>query len=83
MWVEQDRLLFVRLVEPGQGGELQDVRFLNYEPLGDGWIAPRVEVWTGGDLVFWEDYADIEADVPLDPVLFEPRRWAEGVEASE
>ena len=83
VWVERDRLLFVRLVEPGQGGALQDVRFLEYEPLAQAWIAPRVEVWAGGDLVFWEDYADIEADVPLDPVLFDPRRWAEGVEASE
>jgi hypothetical protein len=83
VWVEQDRLLFVRLVEPGPDGALQDVRFLDYEPLGDAWIAPRVEVWTGGALVFWEDYADVEAGVPLDPVLFEPRRWAEGVEASK
>ena len=83
VWIERDRLLFVRLVEPGPGGGTQDVRFLDYEPLDDGWIAPRVEVWAGGQRVFWEEYSDIRAGVPLDPVLFDPRRWAEGVAAHD
>lgn len=83
VWVDRERLLFTRLVEPGPGGALQDIRFEDYEPLGDAWIAPRVEVWVGGDLVFWEVYSDIEADVDVAPVLFDPRRWAEGVAASE
>ena len=82
VWVDRETLLFVRLVEPGAGGVLQDVRFVDYEPLGEAWIAPRVEVWVGDDLVFWEVYSDIEADPDLDPVLFDPRRWAEGVAAS-
>lgn len=83
VWVDRERLLFVRLVEPGPGRALQDVRFENYEPLGDAWIAPRVEVWVDGDLVFWEVYSDMQADPEVDPVLFDPRRWAEGVAASE
>lgn len=83
VWVERDRLLFVRLVEPAQGGGTQDVRFLDYEPLGGGWIAPLVEVWAGDQRVFWEEYSDIQADVDLDPALFDPRRWAEGVAAHD
>lgn len=83
VWVERERLLFVRFVEPAQGGGTQDVRFLDYEPLAGGWIAPLVEVWSGGRRVFWEEYSDIEADLDLDPVLFDPRRWAEGVAAHE
>lgn len=82
VWVDQDRLLFVRLVEPGSGGTLQDIRFEEYEPLAGGWIAPLVEIWVGGERVFWEEYSDIEAGMDLDPVLFEPRRWAEGVAAT-
>ena len=82
VWVERDRLLFVRLVEPGQGGALQDVRFENYERLGGGWVAPYVSVRQGDRIVFWEVYSDLVADPALDPVLFEPRRWAEGVAAS-
>ena len=83
VWIERERLLFVRLVEPSDGGEMQDIRFLDYEPLGGGWIAPLVEVWSGDQRVFWEEYSDIEADIDLDPVLFDPRRWAEGVQAHE
>lgn len=83
VWVEQDRLLFVRLVEPAQGGGLQDVRFENYQRLGGGWIAPYVAVFQDDRLVFWETYSDMVADPDLDPVLFAPRRWAEGVAARE
>ena len=79
VWVDRETLLFTRLVEPGPGGAVQDVRFLDYEPLAGGWIAPRVEVWVGGERVFWELYRDVRAGVALDPVLFDPRRWAEGV----
>lgn len=82
VWVERDRLLFVRLVEPSGGGGRQDVRFENYQRLGGGWIAPYVEVREGDRLVFWETYSDMVADPDLDPVLFDPRRWAEGVAAS-
>lgn len=82
VWVEAERLLFVRLVEPGAfGGSLRDVRFENYIPLGGGWIAPRVEVWADGALVFWETYREIQADRPIPTVLFEPRAWVEGVTA--
>ena len=80
VWVDAQRLLFVRLVEPQSLGDgLRDVRFENYTPLGDAWIAPRVEVWSGDELVFWEVYRDIQIDQPLDPVLFNPRRWTDGL----
>ena len=82
VWIERDRLLFVRLVSEGRGGETEEVRFLGYEPLGGGWIAPRVEAWSGGHITQWETYADIVANPPLDPVLFDPRRWADGVAAT-
>lgn len=77
VWVEQERLLFVRLVEGPQ-----DARFENYQRLGGGWIAPYVAVRVDGELVFWETYSDVVADPELDPVLFDPTRWAEGVAAS-
>lgn len=81
VWVEAERLLFVRLVEPGFGGTVRDVRFLRYVPLGQGWIAPRVEVWSEGALAFWEESREIQADIAVPPVLFDPRRWTDGVTA--
>ena len=80
VWIDAERLLFVRLVEPTTlGDDLRDVRFESYTPLGTAWIAPRVEVWSNNELVFWEVYRDIEINQPLDPVLFNPRRWTDGV----
>ncbi len=80
VWIERDRLLFVRLVEQ-QGEAVQDVRFENYQRLGDGWIAPFVSVRVADEIVFWETYSEMVPDPVLDPVLFDPRRWAEGVTA--
>ena len=82
VWIEKERLLFVRLVEPfDEDGTLQDVRFENYQRLGGGWIAPYVSISVDDELVFWETYSDIVADPELDAVLFAPRRWADGVAA--
>ena len=83
VWIEKERLLFIRLVEPaGADGGLQDVRFENYQRLGGGWIAPFVSVRVNDEIVFWETYSDMVPDPDLDPVLFDPRLWADGVAAS-
>ena len=76
-WVDAERLVFARMLEPTPRDttKFQDIRFVNYEPRGGGWIAPRVEIWTEGKLVFYEDYDDIRVDVPLDDALFVPSRW--------
>jgi hypothetical protein len=76
-WVDPERLLFVRMLEPTarDSTKSQDIRFVNYEPRGDAWIAPRVEIWSDGKLIFFEDYDDIQVDVPLSDALFDPTKW--------
>ena len=69
------------VVETDDDGATQDIRFADYEPLGGGWIAPLVEAYADGERVFWEEYSDMVADPDLDPVLFDPARWADGVAA--
>jgi hypothetical protein len=77
-WVDQERLVFVRLVQPWPGDTSKpfEVRFNAYRPLGNGWIAPEVEAFVDGRRVLHESYEDVRADVPLDTALFDPRRWA-------
>ena len=77
VWIDAERLVFVRLVEPlPQNPEAtQDVRFTDYEPLDGGWIAPTVEVWVGGQKVFWEVYSDIRTGFEADASLFNPTDW--------
>ena len=76
-WVEKERLLFVRLLEPGSKdpNQTQDIRFTDYRKLGGGWIAARVEVYAGGKKVFSEEYADIQKDVALDAAVFDPKQF--------
>ena len=76
-WVDRDRLLFVRLIEPvyGDSSRTTDIRFGDYRAAGGGWVAARVEAFTGGTRTLLEQYEDIRADVPLDPAIFDPRRW--------
>ena len=76
-WVDAERMLFVRMLEPTPRDttKMQDIRFVNYERLEGGWIAPRVEIWSEGKLVFHEDYEDVKANVELSDNLFVPSRW--------
>lgn len=76
-WIDADNLYFVRILQPvGQDTtRMQDIRFVNYRREGGGWLAPRVEIHTGGKLTFFEDYSDIRTNVELDPSLFDPTKW--------
>lgn len=79
-WVDRERLVFVRLLQPAAGDQSSttDVRFADYRPVGGGWVAARVENYTGGARTLLEEYEGIRADVPLDPLLFDARRWTAG-----
>jgi hypothetical protein len=76
-WIDAERLYFVRTLEPTPRDptKVQDVRFVNYRPEGDAWIAPRVEIHSDGKLVFFEDYSDIRTNVDLSDDLFDPSKW--------
>ena len=76
-WIDAERLYFVRLVSPAprDSTKMQDIRFLNYERRGEAWLAPRVEIYTDGKLVFYEDYTDITVNPAFDEALFDPAKW--------
>jgi len=78
-WVEKDTLLFVREIELSHGEFPQpnDIRFIRYQPLAGAWIAEGVEVYAvSGRKVFSEDYSDIQANVKLDPAVFDPEKFS-------
>ena len=76
-WIAKDTLLFVRVVEPARqdANKLDDIRFEDYRPLAGGWIAARVEVHSDGELVFSEDYTDIQPNAKLNPGVFDPKQF--------
>lgn len=77
-WVEKDTLLFVRVLEPSRADPkvVDDIRFVDYRPLANAWVAARVEVWSEGKMVFTEDYTDIAANVKLAPGTFDPQQYS-------
>jgi hypothetical protein len=81
-WIEQDRLLFVRLIEPHRSiknpdapPKLLDVTFQGYQPLGKGWIETEVVIKVDGKEVQRERYADIQAGVALPPDLYDTETY--------
>ncbi len=89
-WIEQKRLLFVRLIEthksiknPQAPPNILDITFENYQPLGKTWVAPRCVIKANGKEVQREEYRDIRADVKLQSDLYDPETyhkatWIEG-----
>lgn len=77
-WVAKNTLLFVREIEPARddASKLDDIRFIHYQPLAGAWIAAGVEVYSDGKKVFSEDYSDIQANVRLEPAVFDPEKFS-------
>jgi hypothetical protein len=77
-WVEKDTLLFVREMEPARDDpkKVHDIRFTDYRKLAGAWIAARVEVHVDDKMVFSEEYSDIEANVKLDPTVYDPSKFS-------
>jgi hypothetical protein len=80
-WVDAERLVFVRSLEPAPGDSTKTMQivFDDYRPLGRGWIAAKVEVTVDGQLVQREVYSNIRSDTALDASLFDPEKWAAAV----
>lgn len=77
-WIAKDTLLFLREIEPARDNpsKLDDIRFIHYQPLAGAWIAAGVEVYSDGKKVFSEDYSDIQANVKLEPAVFDPQKFS-------
>ena len=77
-WVDRERLVFVRLLEPGQRDTTRtsDIRFNKYQPAGGAWISAEVAFLVDGLERWLEEYTEIRTGDVLPDALFDPRRWA-------
>jgi outer membrane lipoprotein-sorting protein len=76
-WVDAERLLYVRSLEPAGPSRTLDVRFDNYRPHGGGWLAERVDVQVDGRTVQLEEYSDVNTSLEIPDWLFDPARWSD------
>lgn len=77
-WVDKERLVFVRLIEPapdGSGGIFETL-FNKYQPLGKGWISIEVLFSINGELKQQEAYAEVKGDAKLPEELFSTTVWS-------
>ena len=76
-WVDRERLVFVRLLEPGQRdtSRISDIRFNKYQPARDAWLSAEVAFLVDGQQRWLEEYTEIKTDAPLADALFDPRQW--------
>ncbi len=76
-WVDRERLVFVRLLEPGQRdtSRISDIRFNKYQPAGGAWLSAEVAFLVDGLERWLEEYTEIKTDAPLADALFDPRQW--------
>jgi hypothetical protein len=75
-WVDRERLLFVRMMEPARNGSgTVETQFNRYQPLGGGWISVEVRFSVNGQPRTTEEYSEVKGDVPLPDELFDPARY--------
>jgi hypothetical protein len=76
-WVDRERLVFVRLLEPGQRDTTRtsDIRFNKYQAAGSAWLSAEVAFLVDGQERWLEQYTEIKTDAPLAETLFDPRQW--------
>ena len=76
-WVDRERLVFVRLLEPGERDTTRttDIRFNQYRPVGAAWLSAEVALLVDGQPRWLEEYTDVKAGASLPDRLFDPRQW--------
>lgn len=76
-WIDQERLYFVRMVEPGKKDPAAKVetQFNKYIPMGQGWLETEVRFMVNGETKMLEEYSEPKANVKLDSSIFDPNRW--------
>ncbi len=76
-WVDKERLVFVRMLEPGRRDTTRtsDVRFNRYQPVGVAWLSAEVAFLVDGQQRWLEQYTEIATGMPLSDTLFDPTQW--------
>lgn len=76
-WVDKERLVFVRLIEPTprDTAKIADTRFNKYQPLAGGWVAPEVEFLVDGQPQFLEEYTQMQANIAIPATFWDARQW--------
>ncbi len=79
-WIDQERLVVVRMFvspNPATPADVADIRLEDYRPVAGGWLAVRVEIRHGGQVVQKEQYSDWRGNVELPADFFVAEKWSD------
>src|SRR5918999_2715 len=64
-WIDRDRLVFVRLIEPSRRDTTKtaQIRLNRYYEVGEAWLSPEVEFLVDGTRDFLEEYTHVRTGV--------------------
>ncbi|MEO8478405.1 MAG: hypothetical protein ABI542_02140 [Gemmatimonadota bacterium] len=71
-WVDTDRMIVVRVMQPSRIGTVSDTRVTEFSKVGPGWVERRIEFWVGGTLQMLEEYTWVKTGVELPASVFDP-----------
>lgn len=71
-WVDTDRMVVVRVMQPTRNGAVNDTRITEYSDTGHGLVERRIEFWSGGVLGMVEEYTWVKTGVDLPESVFDP-----------
>lgn len=76
-WVDKERLVFVRMLEPGRRDTTRttETRFNRYQAVGPAWLSAEVAFLVDGQQRWLEEYTEIATSAPLSDALFDPAQW--------
>jgi hypothetical protein len=71
LWIDKDKLVVVRFIKFDDGRKEEGI-LDDYVKLGGGWSETKVTFFINGKLIQKEYYRDCNANVDLDPAIFQP-----------
>jgi hypothetical protein len=82
-WVDAERLLFVRLIQPNAARTvISEQRFDRYTDFNGYPVAIEVLMLRNGRPYFKEEYTDVRVNQPIAPDVFDPAKWVEAQPAA-
>ena len=78
-WVDRERLVVVRMIaafNPATPADVADIRLMDYRPVSGGWLAVKVEIKHGGQVIQKEEYSSWRGNVDLSPDFFVAEKWS-------
>ena len=78
-WVDQERLVAVRMIvafNPATPADVADIWLMDYRPVSGGWLAVKVDIRHGGQVVQKEEYSDWRGNVDLPRDFFVAEKWS-------